>query len=207
MKFYLSSYKIGNEIERLKTLIPVNKKTAFISNAVDYKNDAQKRAEGEMLDMDQLRQVGLDPELLDLRNYFGKSKELKKKLDEFGVIWVKGGNVFVLRQAMKLSGFDDILKDLFDNNANILYGGYSAGICILCPTLKGMELVDSPNENPYNELKEIIWDGLGVVDYQISVHYKSDHPESANTDKEIEYYINNEIAFKALHDGEVIIIE
>ena len=36
MKYYLSSYKIGNEIEKLKDLIPSNKRTAYISNALDF---------------------------------------------------------------------------------------------------------------------------------------------------------------------------
>lgn len=205
MKFYLSSYKIGNEVEKLKSLIPDNKKTAFISNALDYSNDIARRKEGEKSDIDQLREVGLDVELLDLRDYFGKKEDLEKKISEFGVIWVKGGNVFVLRQAMKLSGFDVILKGLISKK-NILYGGYSAGICVLSPTLRGMDLVDNPNENPYKELKETIWDGLNIVDYSISVHYKSDHSESESANKEVEYYIDNKILFKALRDGEVIII-
>jgi len=38
MKFYLSSYKIGGEkeVKKLKDLIPLNNKTAYISNALDF---------------------------------------------------------------------------------------------------------------------------------------------------------------------------
>jgi len=36
---------------------------------------------------------------------------------------------------MKLSGLDEILKDLLKKE-NILYGGYSAGVCVLAPTLR-----------------------------------------------------------------------
>ena len=36
MKFYLSSYKIGNDIEKLNKVLPINKKTAYISNAIDF---------------------------------------------------------------------------------------------------------------------------------------------------------------------------
>ncbi len=44
MKFYLSSYKVGNETDKLKALIPAdNKKTAYISNALDFSNDAERR--------------------------------------------------------------------------------------------------------------------------------------------------------------------
>ncbi len=207
MKFYLSSYKIGNETDKLKALIPANnKKTAYISNALDFSNDAERRKQGEQSDIEQLKPFGLDVELLDLRDYFGKKTELEKKIAEFGVIWVRGGNCFVLRQAMKLSGLDNILKDLLKKE-DILYGGYSAGVCVLAPTLKGMELVDDPNVKPYDSQKETIWDGVGILDYTILPHYKSDHPESGKVDEAIEYMTKNKIPFKTLRDGEVIIIE
>jgi len=207
MKFYLSSYKVGNETDKLKALIPRdNKKTAYISNALDFSNDAERRKQGEQSDIEQLKLFGLDVELLDLRDYFGKKTELEKKIAEFGVIWVRGGNCFVLRQAMKLSGLDDILKDLLKKD-DILYGGYSAGVCVLAPTLKGMELVDDPNVKPYDSQKETIWDGVGILDYTILPHYKSDHPESGKVDEAIEYMTKNKIPFKTLRDGEVIIIE
>ena len=208
MKFYLSSYKLGNEITKLKELIPAdNKKTAYISNALDFSDDLERRKQSEQADIEQLKEVGLnDVEKIDLRDYFGKKAKLEKKLSEFGIIWVRGGNCFVLRQAMKLSGLDEILKDLLKKE-NILYGGYSAGVCVLAPTLKGMELVDDPNVKPYDNQKETIWDGVGILDYTIVPHYKSDHPESAKVDETVEYMEKNNIPYKPLRDGEVIIIE
>lgn len=207
MKFYLSSYKIGNETEKLKALIPANnKKTAYISNALDFSSDAERRKQSEQSDIEHLKQFGLDVELLDLRNYFGKKAELAQKIAEFGVIWVRGGNCFVLRQAMKLSGFDAVLKDLLKKD-DILYGGYSAGVCVLAPTLRGMELVDDPNVRPYESQKETIWDGIGILDYSVVPHYKSDHPESGKVDETVEYMTKNKIPFKTLRDGEVIIIK
>jgi len=208
MKFYLSSYKLGNEITKLKELIPAdNKKTAYISNALDFSDDLERRKQSEQADIEQLNEVGLnDVEKIDLRDYFGKKAKLEKKLSEFGIIWVRGGNCFVLRQAMKLSGLDEILKDLLKKE-NILYGGYSAGVCVLAPTLKGMELVDDPNVKPYDNQKETIWDGVGILDYTIVPHYKSDHPESAKVDETVEYMEKNNIPYKPLRDGEVIIIE
>lgn len=204
MKFYLSSYKIGNEIDKLKSLIPENKKTAYISNALDFSNDAERRKQSELADIDQLKSLGLDVKILDLREYFNKQAELKKKILEFGVIWVRGGNLFVLRQAMKISGFDNVLKNIIKKD--ILYGGFSAGICILAPTLRGMDLVDNPKVKPYGDQQKIIWDGLNILDYSIVPHYQSDHPESENANKAVEYMIENKLLFKALRDGEVIII-
>lgn len=210
MKFYLSSYKLGNEenVEKLKKMISgTNKRIAYIANALDYSTDAERRNKSEATDIDDLSKIGLTPEKVDLRDFFGKKIELKKTLEKFDILWVRGGNTFVLRQAMKLSGFDEIIKEFFKQNKQIIYGGYSAGACILAPTLKGLSIVDSPNEKPYGAEHEIIWDGLGILDYSIAPHYKSDHPESTDVDKEVQYMTDEKISFRTLQDGEVIIIE
>lgn len=204
MKFYLSSYELGNETEKLKKLIPKGK-IGYIPNARDFTGaDLERRAKRNDNDMGSIRALGLDVELVDLRNYFGKQDELKKKLAELGAIFISGGNVFVLRQAMKLSGLDEILKELL--NTEFLYAGYSAAGCVLAPELKGMELVD-PLDTPYKEQKEIIWEGLGFVDFRFMPHWDSNHPESADIDKEIAYCKENNITYKAIRDGEVIVIE
>ncbi len=203
MKFYLSSYKIGKETEKLKELAR-GKKIGFIPNSLDYV-EPKARQESNEKNMKDLVDLGIDVEMLDLQDYFGKEEELKKKIDSLGGVWIRGGNTFILRQAMKLSGFDKIIKNIDRND--FLYGGYSAGICILAPSLKALQIVDKPDIMPYEESKEVIWDGLEILDYIILPHYKSDHPESADIDKEVEFCKENNIAFKTLRDGEVIIIE
>ncbi len=204
MKYYLSSYEIGNETEKLKTLVPKGK-IGYIPNAKDFTGaDPERRAKRSANDMGSLRKLDLEVEMLNLQDYFGKRDELKKKLEELGAIFISGGNVFVLRQAMKLSGFDEILKEIKDSN--FLYAGYSAAGCVLAPSLKGMDLVD-PLDTPYDEQKEILWDGLGFVDFHFMPHWDSNHPESADIEKEIAYCKENNIPYKAIRDGEVIIIE
>ena len=47
----------------------------------------------------------------------------------------------------------------------------------------------------------------GLINYCIATHYKSDHYESELINKTVEYFIENKLLFKALRDGEVIIIE
>lgn len=205
MKFYLSSYKLGNEIDALKALIPSSKKTAFISNALDFSSDLERRKKSEQSDIDDLISAGLDVELVDLRDYFDHQDDLEKKLSEFGVIWVRGGNAFVLRAAMKRSGFDVILRQLIKKEG-ILYGGYSAGVCVLAPTLRGIELVDDPTVKPYGDDTETIFEGLNIIDYSIVPHYQSNHPESEKMETVVEYMKKNEIPFKTLKDGEVIVI-
>ncbi len=207
MKFYLSSYQIGNEIEKLKSLIPKgNKKVAYISNALDFSNDLEKRKKGELFDIKQLSAVGLKVEKLDLRDYFNQPKKLKEDIAKFGVIWVRGGNVFVLRQAMKLSGFDNLLISLAKSNKDLLYGGYSAGICVLTPSLKGLELVDDIDHRPYKQQVDLIWEGLDIINYAIVPHYKSDHPESEAVNNVVRYYQKHKTSFKVIRDGEVIVI-
>jgi dipeptidase E len=121
-------------------------------------------------------------------------------------LWVSGGNTFVLRQAMRLSGFDNIFKEL-RGRKDFLYGGYSAGVCILCDSLKYIQIADKPNDFPYEGNTEIIWEGLGVFDYGILPHYDSDHFESELIGNDVRQCIDNKWLFKALRDGEVIIIE
>ncbi len=204
MKYYLSSYEIGNETEKLKTLVPEGK-IGYIPNARDFTGaDPERRAKRNENDMSSLRKLGLEVEMLNLRDYFGKRDNLKKKLEELGAIFISGGNVFVLRQAMKLSGLDDILGEIKD--INFLYAGYSAAGCVLAPSLKGMDIVD-PLDTPYDEQKEILWDGLGFVDFRFMPHWDSNRPESADIDKVIAYCKENNITYKAIRDGEVIIIE
>lgn len=205
MRFYLSSYKLGSETRRLKSLIP-NGKIGYIPNSLDFSYaDPERRNKSIKEDVNSLCDLGLKVELVNLRDYFNKHEALRKKLGELHAIFISGGNVFVLRQAMKLSGFDEILKDLQSDN-NFLYAGYSAAGCVLAPNLKAYEIVDKP-DTPYGELKEIIWEGLGLVDFTFMPHWDSDHPESDDIDKEIEFCKKNNIRYKAIKDGEVLIFE
>lgn len=204
MRLYLSSYGLGNKPEEMIPLIGDNKRTAIIMNAQD--NSLPKaRAERLQREIENLTSLGLQPEELDLRNYFGKTEELKAAIAEFGYFWVRGGNVFLLRRAYKQSGFDKLLVELLQND-KVAYGGFSAGICVLAPSLKGIELVDPKDDVSEGYNKAVVWDGLGVLEYAIAPHYKSDHPESADIDKCVDYFIENGILHKTLRDGEAIVI-
>ena len=209
MKYYLSSYKIGGEkeVQQLKDLIPPNKRTAYISNALDFSDDLERRKQSEQADIDQLKSVGLEVEHFDLRNYFDQPEKLESDLRQYGVIWTRGGNVFVLRQAMKLSGFDNILNKFASEDNGILYGGYSAGVCVLAPSLKGLELVDDITKRPYPQQYELIWEGLNLIDYAVVPHYKSDHPETELVDRVVEQYEKDGTPHKTLSDGQAIIIK
>lgn len=207
MKFYLSSYKLWNpeNIEKLKEMLAsTNKKVALISNAMDYDLEIKKEKVPE--NISDLKEVWLLPEIVDLKDYFGKRKELEIRLKDFDIIFVRGGNTFVLLQAMKLSWFDAILMNMYINNEDKIYIWYSAGVCVLWSTLEGIHLADDPDAKPYWDY-EPIWEWLKILDYAIAPHYKSNHFETELIDRSVAYMVDHKILFKALRDGEVIVME
>ena len=203
MDYYLSSRGLGKNLTEFQKLFPKNKKTLFVQNAMDYSKDHKNLEKRLNHYMWLLEGLGLEPEQLDLRKYFGKKKALEKKMKSAGVIWVSGGNVFVLRQAMKLSGFDKILLKLSKKD-DLLYGGASAGTCILAPSLRGIEIADSLKQNPYHV--KTIWEGLGLIDYLPLPHYKA-RGWSRTIQRIIEYCLKHRIVFRVLKNGEVITIK
>ena len=204
MRLYLSSFKLGDYPEKLQSLAGTGKNAVVILNALDYKEDVRK----EFLrnQTQSLIELGFLVEELDLRNYFGREKELGQFLSNKDLVWVNGGNTFILRRAMKESGFDLIISKMLDQDS-IVYAGFSAGVCVLAPTLKALDITDDPNIVPAGYASEIIWDGLNIIPYSVAVHYQSDHSESSLTDKEIKFYEDNNMPYKKLRDGEVLIID
>lgn len=207
MKYYLSSYKLGNELEKLHSLIgQTSGKFAYIPNALDFSNaDPAWKKEYIKEDMDDFRSNGAEVELLDLKDYFGKEQKLGEKMQSLGGVYVSGGNTFVLRQAMRISGLDQIFPDLTKRD-DFLYIAYSAGVCLLCKTLKYFAMTDNANDFPYQEIKETVWEGLGVLDFIFEPHYDSDHPESESTDREIKKLVDDKVLFISYRDGEVLIL-
>ena len=204
MKLYISAYGLSNKPEEMLSLIGGNKRTAIIMNAKDnaLPKDRSIKLQKEI---DNLTRLGLQPQELDLRNYFSNADKLRSVISDIGYIWVRGGNVFLLRRAFKQSGFDELLTELLRNN-KIVYGGYSAGVCILAPSLHGLEFIDRKDAVPQGYNKDVIWEGLGVLNYAVAPHYKSDHIESDDIKRSVEFFTNNHIPFKTLRDGEAIVI-
>lgn len=203
MRLYLSSFLIGNHPEKFIELIGGEKRVALILNALD--NFPVVRDEYLASQTEALERLGLAVEELDLRRYFGRFEKLNDLLKEKDAVWVNGGNTFILRRAMKQSGFDAIITELLEKDA-LAYGGFSAGSVILSPSLRGLEITDNPNTVPDGYDQEIIWEGLNIIDFSMAVHYQSEHSESKLTDLEIEYYKANHIPYRTLRDGEALII-
>ncbi len=204
MRLYLSSYRLGSNPEVLTSMITGNKRAALILNARDYFL-IEDRESGKIEQTNELKKIGITAAELDLRNYFGRPLDLEKELEQFDAVWIPGGNSFLLRHAMRESGFDTIIKNLLQED-KIVYAGYSAGIVVLCETLKGIEIVDDIKYVKEIFNAELVWDGLGILPYSIAPHYKSNHPESELIDELVEYFIKEKIPYKTLSDGDTIVI-
>jgi dipeptidase E len=161
------------------------------------------RVQSEISD---LASLGFDAKELDLRDWFGRQEDMRAEIERFDVIWVKGGNTFVLRRAFRLSGLDDALRDALHRDA-LVYAGYSAGACVATPSLRGIEAMDEPDAHADGYSGPVLWDGLGLVPFQIVPHFRSDHPESDMADTCIDQLIAAHEPFIALRDGETVIVD
>ncbi|MDN5274820.1 MAG: hypothetical protein JWP06_721 [Candidatus Saccharibacteria bacterium] len=206
MKMYLSSYHLGNNPEKLKELVnKENAKAAIILNAADNSDD-ERRASYVASQIEELATLGIDSEELDLRNYFNRNQELKAKLSNYDLVWVVGGNSFLLLRAMKQSGFYKLIVPLVKNDT-IVYAGFSAGAVVATPTLHGIELVDDKDTTPEGYSKEVVWAGLNLVGKSIVPHYKSNHPESEAVDEVVKYFLENGMDYWTLSDGQALIVQ
>lgn len=209
MKYFLSSYKFGLRPEQLPQLFQENKSIGLIMNAIDFSTEKERIEESLKDQMQSLQDLGLIPFPIDLREYFHAPSDLRKTIHDLGGLWVRGGNTFVLRAAFHLSGLDMILTDYAARNNPFVYAGYSAGVCVLQPSLRGIDLVDDPGlvSVAYGADQPVIWNGLGILTYHVAPHFQSDHPESGDIDAVVAYYKSHKLAYKPLKDGDVLVIQ
>ena len=202
MVLYLSSQKFGKDDFYLKEWINThNNKILLIFNALDAK-EKEKINNNIKEDVSLLEKIGFDVNIIDLKEYFDKYAELKQICQNYHAFCVMGGNVFVLRQAMKYSGFDIFLKEIKEND-NYIYISYSAGSCVLSGQLDVLRKVDDPIDF-YNK-GEIIYDGIGLISYTFIPHYKSNYHKANLIDEIVNQCKNEKINYKAFKDGEVTI--
>ena len=131
---------------------------------------------------------------------------MRAALADAGFVWVRGGNVFVLRMAMARSSFDEAIRAALADDA-LVYAGFSAGPCVLAPSLRGLELCD-PVADAQRLYGQVRYDGLGVLDRPVVPHLESvGHPESNLLGRVARRYVAAGRPFHPLRDGEVLIIE
>ncbi len=206
MRLYLSSYRVGDRAGSLLALLGGGKRAALIENALDlYSEEAREMHRCEIYDpAAELASLGISSTRLDLRKYFGRSEALATELSNYDLVWVVGGNAFVLRRAMKASGFDDLIIGMLDTD-QIVYGGFSAGAVVAAPGFRGLQLMDDANDVPPGYDPETVWDGLGLIDHAIVPHYRSPHPETAAAERATRHLAGQGLRYRALRDGEVIV--
>jgi len=145
VKLYLSSFRLGRDRGALRDLVGRTGRAALVFNACDVYGDGRLRTlERETEDITNL---GFDCEELDLRSYFADFEGLCNRLDTYELIWVVGGNSFVLARAMTKSRFGQAASGPLDEE-RLVYAGYSAGICVAAPDLEGIGLMDDPDSLP-----------------------------------------------------------
>ena len=196
MKLYLSSQHMGSASHVLLEMIGDKKRVGVIANAIDRLQKEEAR----------LNKLGLETEELDLREYFGDSKTLKDRLKQFGMVWVRGGNVYTLVRAMEQSGFSKVASEMIRNDS-LVFGGYSAATIVAAPDLLGSELIDDPHEIPFGYQEQALpMKALGLIDHYIACHYESKQPWAKNVPDYVDYITKERKDILKLRDGEVYII-
>lgn len=207
MRLYLSSFRLGNRPERLVELAGKKRKALVIANACDG-FDSSKRGQRVERELEALGALGFWAQELDLRKHFrpgGDRVGLHAELYSTGLIWARGGNAFVLRRAMAQSGFDDILVESLLRD-DLVFGGYSGGIAVLAPSLRGIELVNDIESAPEGYDPAVIWEGLGILPWALLPHYQSLHWSSPGIDTVVAYMHQHNLPYRTLTDGEALII-
>jgi len=68
--------------------------------------------------------------------------------------------------------------------------------------LRGIHLVDDADA-----VDPTPWSGLGLVEFSIAPHYRSDHSESEAIDRVVAYFEEHALPYRALGDGHALVVE
>ena len=163
MKLLLSSF--GPSPEHDAALVELvgkplsNIRVAYIENAYDVYHDETSLVEGR----ETLQRDGYSFDLVDLRDWRTNRAGLPALLDGFDVFLLTGGNPYYLRSLMKVTGADEMIRDLVENG--VVYAGASASAVVAGPTLRHFDELDDPAE-----AEEVIWAGLSLTDIVVAPH-------------------------------------
>jgi dipeptidase E len=169
MKLFLSSLRIPSSEEMIELF--GNKSSlsvAIIPNAGDvYPKEIR---EVELSDTKKkFKDLGFSVNVADI--VVGNQDFAINHIKQSDFIWLTGGNTFYLNYVLRKSGIDTILKESIDKST--VYGGASAGAVIAGPTLYGIEHMDDKSKAP-----QVIWEGLGFVEFGVIPHWDNEKYES-----------------------------
>jgi dipeptidase E len=203
VRLYLSSYRLGDHSEVLSGMVRGDRRGWVISNALDA-GSAERREDDTRRQIAELAELGLTAVDFDLRLY--RPDTIAEAFGEPDFVWVRGGNVFVLRAALARSGADALITAALHRDA-FVYAGFSAGACVLAPSLEGLELCD-PVEDCERLYGSVPGCGLGVLDRAVVPHLETPHhPESAVLEEVARRYRETDLPYWGLRDGDVLVCE
>lgn len=206
---YLSSFRLGDHPEHLVRLVGARRRVAVIANAIDEDLGlgVDHRSQAVQAEVDALAGLGLVADELDLRHYFDDAGGLEAALGPYDALWVRGGNTFMLRHALRRSGGDDLVVDRVRRDA-IVYAGYSAGPCVLAPSLRGLEDCDDPEAVVRTYDAPVVWSGLGLLEHAIVPHIDSPgHPETDLVAVVARHYREQGVPHTTLRDGQALVVD
>jgi len=206
VRLYLSSFRLGDHPEYFVSLLRTTAPGVVVANAVDGAPE-EARASMVAAEIMALTDLGLEARELDLRDHVGRPDAVRAALAEVGFVWVRGGNTFVLREAMRRARLEGVLREALAKDA-LVYAGYSAGACVLAPSLRGLERCDPVAEVEQLSATPATFDGLGVLDHAIVPHLATpSHPECAVLTGVAERYDAEGIAYLGLRDGQALVVD
>lgn len=198
MKLYLSSYRVPTPSDLLELVSkpPEHIRTAVIPNAKDYELPEQRALKIDEV-VDDLQKLGLISDVIDLRE-FDDAEQVYEALTDYDLVWVAGGNCFVLRSEMRRSGFDEVINRLL--NEGRVYGGESAGAVVAGLTLQGVEVGDDPGL-----ADQTIWEGLALTERIIAPH--ADNPNFPEYINHMRRLYQEEKRVLYLNDTQALIVQ
>jgi len=147
-------------VNQLNEYLPTNAlRVAFITTASNCYSDKL------WVDADRqaLKRIGREVIPIDIAITQGQA--LAEQLRSSDIIFVCGGNAFLLLQESHRSGFSEILASLLADGKH--YIGSSAGSVLLGPSLTPFRDLDDPSEAPGLSSDK----GLGLVPFVPLVHF------------------------------------
>jgi dipeptidase E len=143
-------------------------------------------------DASKLEEYGFKVNRFDIA---GKNnEELKFAINKSDVLFIAGGNTFLLMQEIRKSGFDKLIIDVL--NSKKTYIGSSAGSVILGPTIEYIKYFDDLSKAQLNN-----FNGLNIFNFLLIPHFNQKEfiKKYAALKKEYAHY-----KFKTITDNQFI---
>lgn len=194
----MSSYRVPTpeDLFGLLSKSPMECRAAIVPNAKDYKLPEERAASLDDLIV-YLSGWGVTCDVIDLREYDDAADRLEEILSAYDLVWVAGGNTFILREEMRRSGFEGAVRSVLD--AGVTYVGESAGAIVAGVSLEGSEVADD-----IEMVDEVINEGLCLVDHIVVPHADSaEYIEYVNTMKK-RFQTDPRVVF--VNDNQAIVV-